>query len=37
MGMENHLPMVVFNVTVAGNLSRAIRGETVGTRVAVEV
>jgi uridylate kinase len=37
MGMENHLPMVVFNVTVAGNLSRAIRGEIVGTRVAVEV
>jgi len=37
MGMENHLPMVVFNVTVSGNLSRAIRGEAVGTRVAVEV
>ena len=37
MGMENRLPIVVFNVTVPGNLSRALRGETVGTRVAVEV
>ena len=26
-----------FNVTVPGNLLRALRGETVGTRVAVEV
>jgi uridylate kinase len=37
MGMENRLPIVVFNVTVPGNLTRALRGETVGTRVAVEV
>jgi uridylate kinase len=37
MGMENSLPLVVFNVTVPGNLARALRGETVGTRVAVEV
>jgi len=37
MGMENRLPIVVFNVTVPGNLARALRGETVGTRVAVEV
>ena len=37
MGMENRLPLVVFNVTVPGNLTRALRGETVGTRVAVEV
>jgi len=37
MGMENRLPIVVFNVTVPGNLARALRGESVGTRVAVEV
>jgi len=37
MGMENQLPLVVFNVTIPGNLVRALRGETVGTRVAVEV
>ena len=37
MGMENRLPIVVFNVTVPGNLARVLRGETVGTRVAVEV
>ena len=37
MGMENSLPLLVFNVTVPGNLARALRGEAVGTRVAVEV
>jgi uridylate kinase len=37
MGMDNQLPILVFNVTVPGNLSRALRGEIVGTRVAVEV
>jgi uridylate kinase len=37
MGMDNQLPILVFNVTVPGNLSRALRGETVGTRVAMEV
>ena len=37
MGMDNQLPILVFNVTVPGNLSRALRGETVGTRVLVEV
>ncbi len=37
MGMDNELPLVVFNVTVPGNLIRALRGEPVGTRVAVEV
>jgi uridylate kinase len=37
MGMDNELPLVVFNVTVPGNLVRALRGEAVGTRVAMEV
>jgi uridylate kinase len=33
MGMDNELPLVVFNVTVPGNLVRALRGETVGVEV----
>ena len=37
MGMDHRLPLVVFNVTVPGNLVRALRGESVGTHVAVEV
>jgi uridylate kinase len=37
MGMDNRLPIVVFNVTVPGNLALALRGEPVGTRVLVEV
>jgi uridylate kinase len=37
MGMENRLPLLVFNVNVPGNLARALKGEAVGTRVAVEV
>jgi uridylate kinase len=37
MGMDNRLPIVVFNVTVPGNLVRALHGEPVGTRVLVEV
>ncbi len=37
MGMDHRLPLVVFNVTVPGNLVRALRGEAVGTQVAVEV
>jgi uridylate kinase len=37
MGMDNRLPIVVFPVTVPGNLARALRGEIVGTRVLVEV
>jgi uridylate kinase len=37
MGMDHRLPLVVFNVTVPGNLVHALRGEPVGTRVVVEV
>jgi uridylate kinase len=37
MGMDHRMPLVVFNVTGPGNLVRALRGESVGTRVAVEV
>ncbi|MGI6045350.1 MAG: UMP kinase [Eggerthellaceae bacterium] len=31
--MDNHLPMIVFNLTKKGNISRALRGENVGTTV----
>jgi uridylate kinase len=31
--MDNHLPLVVFNVGVRGNLVRLVNGEAVGTRV----
>jgi uridylate kinase len=37
MGMDHRLPIVVFNVTVPGNLVRALEGREVGTRVMVEV
>lgn len=37
MGMDHRLPIVVFNVTVPGNLVLALRGHAVGTRVVVEV
>lgn len=31
--MDNHLPMLVFDLTVPGNISRVLRGEKVGTTV----
>ena len=31
--MDNHLPLIVFNVGVRGNLVRLVNGETIGTRV----
>lgn len=31
--MDNHLPMIVFDLTVQGNISRALKGENVGTTV----
>ena len=33
MCMENDLPIRVFNMTVPGNIARAVRGESVGTVV----
>ena len=33
IAMENELPIVVFDVTVPGNVRRAIAGESIGTRV----
>ena len=31
--MDNNIPMIVFDLTVKGNISRALRGESVGTTV----
>jgi uridylate kinase len=31
--MENSLPIMVFNMTVAGNIQRAVIGEAIGTLV----
>lgn len=31
--MDNKVPMIVFDLTVKGNISRALKGEAVGTTV----
>jgi uridylate kinase len=31
--MENHLPIRVFNISVPGNIAKAVRGEAIGTLV----
>ena len=31
--MDNHLPMLVFNLMVPGNIARALKGENVGTTI----
>ena len=33
LAMDNHLPILVFNMQVDGNIERALRGENVGTMV----
>jgi len=33
MCMENDLPIRIFNITVPGNIARAVRGESIGTLV----
>jgi uridylate kinase len=33
LARENHLPIVVFDLTVSGNIARAVRGEAIGTLV----
>jgi uridylate kinase len=34
--MDNKLPIVVFDLTRAGNIKRIVRGEPVGSIVSVE-
>jgi uridylate kinase len=36
LAMDNEMPIVVFDMTVAGNISRAIAGEEIGTLIAGE-
>jgi uridylate kinase len=31
--MDNDMPMIVFDLTTSGNISRALKGESVGTTV----
>jgi uridylate kinase len=31
--MDNEVPMIVFDLTVRGNIQRALRGEDVGTTI----
>ena len=33
MCLENHLPIRVFNISIPGNIARAVRGEPVGTLI----
>ena len=33
MCMDNDLPIRVFNITIPGNIARAVRGESIGTLV----
>ena len=34
--MDNNLPIIVFNLTVKGNLKKLIIGESIGTKVCEE-
>jgi uridylate kinase len=37
LAMDNQMPIVVFDMTVPGNIVRAVRGEPIGTLIAEEV
>ena len=37
MAMDNEMPIIVFDMTQAGNIVRAVRGEPIGTLIAGEV
>ena len=37
LAMDNQMPIVVFDMTVPGNIVRAVRGEAIGTLIAEEV
>ena len=36
LAMDNDMPIVVFDMTQPGNILRAVRGETIGTRIGGE-
>ena len=33
LAMDNEMPIVVFDMTVPGNIARAVRGEQIGTLI----
>ena len=33
LSMENHLPLIVFDIARAGNMARAMQGDEVGTMI----
>ena len=37
LAMDNRMPIVVFDMTVDGNILRALRGESIGTLITDEV
>jgi uridylate kinase len=37
LAMDNRMPIVVFDMTVDGNILRALRGESIGTLISDEV
>jgi uridylate kinase len=37
LAMDNRMPIVVFDMTVPGNIVRAVRGDRIGTLIAEEV
>jgi len=37
LAMDNEMPIVVFDMTVPGNIARAVRGERIGTLISGEV
>ena len=37
LAMDNRMPIVVFNMMVSGNITRALRGEAIGTLISDEV
>ena len=37
LAMDNRMPIVVFDMTVDGNILRALRGEMIGTLISDEV
>jgi uridylate kinase len=36
LAMDNEMPIVVFDMTVPGNIARAVRGERIGTLISGE-
>jgi uridylate kinase len=36
LAMDNEMPIVVFDMTVTGNIARAVRGERIGTLISGE-